>query len=127
MAKKTKKVQQKGKKTARSTSRPKSLAKADLMPIQPLGDRVLIKEIGEEKMERTTATGIIIPESAEKESGGKKGKVVAVGTGKIDDGLRIPLETSVGDTVLYQWGDKITINNEEYVIVQESQIIAILN
>jgi len=133
MAKKTKKQNKMVAKKVSSNKKvaakkTKSLSSGNkLIPIQPLGDRVLIREIGEEPMERTTATGIIIPESAEKDSGGKKGIVVAAGNGKIDDGKRIPVDLEIGATVLYQWGDKVTINNEEYTIVRESEIIAVLN
>ena len=95
-------------------------------PIIPLGDRVLIKELGEEEMFKTSALGIIIPDSG-KDEGGKRGKVIAVGEGRFDDGVRVPVTVSVDQTVLYSWGDKIKVGGEEYVIVRESEIIAILN
>lgn len=96
-------------------------------PLLPLGDRVLLQDLGEMEVERTTASGIIIPESTDKDTGGKRGKVVAVGNGRIEHGERIPLSVSVGDTVLYQWGDKIKIGSDEYIIVRESEIIALFN
>ena len=95
-------------------------------PIRPLGDRVLVKELGDAEMYKTSASGIIIPESADKDDGGKRGKVVAVGAGKTENGHRVALTVQVGDTVIYQWGDKIKIDGEEYVIVRESEIAAIL-
>lgn len=92
--------------------------------IQPLADRVVIKEDTESK-EQTTASGIIIPISAQEEKGGKRGIVVAVGTGKIEGERTIPLSVKPGDKVLFQWGDKIQVDNEEYFIVRESEILAI--
>ncbi len=93
--------------------------------VRPLGDRVLIKEDTESK-EQTTASGIIIPISAQEDKGGKRGKVVAIGTGKTEDGKIIPLTVKVGDKVLFQWGDKIQVDNEEYYIVKESEILAVI-
>lgn len=94
--------------------------------ITPLYDRVLIQELGEEEMFKTSALGIIIPDSG-KDEGGKRGKVIAVGEGRVDDGVRIPVSVEVGQTVLYSWGDKIKVGGDEFVIVRESEIIAILN
>ncbi|MDO8492752.1 MAG: co-chaperone GroES [bacterium] len=122
-----KKKQKKHLRNISKTNKSAKKTKVAKMPIMPLGDRVLITELADAEMERTTATGIIIPDSADKDSGGKRGKVVAVGSGKIDDGKRVPITVSVGNTVLYQWGDKVKINDQEFVIVRESEIIAILN
>lgn len=94
--------------------------------IQPLADRVIIKEDTESK-EQTTASGIIIPISAQEDKSGKRGRVVAVGNGRIEEGKTIALSVSVGDKVLFQWGDKIQVDNEEYYIVKESEILAIIN
>jgi chaperonin GroES len=92
--------------------------------IKPLGDKVLIKEAkaGEEK----TKSGIIIPDSVSKEKGAKRGEVVAVGEGRYDDGEIIPVKVKVGDEVLFQWGDTVEIDGEEYQIVGESNIIGII-
>lgn len=92
----------------------------------PLHDRVVIKEDTESK-EQTTASGIIIPVTAQEDKGSKRGRVVAVGNGRFDDGVHIPVSVKVGDTVLFQWGDKIKVDNEDYYIVRESEILAILN
>jgi chaperonin GroES len=92
-------------------------------PLQPLGDRVIIEEV----MDTTekTASGIYLPESAQdKET--KKGKVVAVGAGRYEDGDLIPMSVKVGDTVIYGWGDKVKLNGTEYVIVRENEITAII-
>lgn len=92
--------------------------------IKPLGDKVLIKEAkaGEEK----TKSGIIIPDSVGKDKGAKHGEVVAVGAGRYDDGEIIPVNVKVGDEVLFQWGDLVEIDGEEYQIVSESNIIGIV-
>lgn len=93
--------------------------------IKPLGGRVVIKEDKESK-EQMTASGIIIPISAQEEKGGKRGIVIVVGTGKIEDGKMIPFNVKAGDKVLFQWGDKVQIDNEEYYVVSESEILAII-
>ncbi|RKY82758.1 co-chaperone GroES [candidate division KSB1 bacterium] len=94
------------------------------MKIKPLSDRVVIKPApAEEKVQG----GIIIPDSAKEKP--QKGEVVAVGPGKSgDSGSVMPLSVKVGDTVLYgkYSGTEITIDNEEYLIVRESDILAII-
>ena len=91
--------------------------------IMPLGDRVLIKiPVQEEK----TVSGIIIPETVNAETESKRGKVVAVGEGKYEDGALVPMRVKVGDEVLFQWGDKVVIDKEEYFIVSESSISAVI-
>jgi len=94
--------------------------------IVPLGDRVLIKEFGKEQKERKTDAGIIIPESVKEDGGTKKGKVVAVGEGRYEDGKLVPMRVKKGDMVLFSWGDEIKIKGEEYQIVNESNILAII-
>lgn len=102
-----------------------SAAKIPDFKIKPLADRVLIKEDNESK-EQKTASGIIIPISAQEDKGGKRGKVVAVGAGRIEEGKVIQVSVKVGDNVLFQWGDKIKVDDEEYYIVKESEILAII-
>ena len=94
--------------------------------IKPLGDRVLIKEEMEKGAERITASGIIIPDSANGDRGAKRGTVVAVGEGKYEDGKLIPMRVVVGDAVLFQWGDTVKIADEEYHMVNESNILGII-
>jgi chaperonin GroES len=94
--------------------------------IQPLGDRVLVKPetAGDEK----TASGIIIPDTAHKEKP-ERGEVIAVGQGKRgDDNEIIPVAVKVGDTVMFsKYGfDEVKIEDEEYYILSESQILAII-
>ena len=94
--------------------------------IMPLADRVLIKEI-ETAPGGETQFGLIIPETVSDDKGAKKGKVIAVGEGRTENGKRIPMSVSVGDTVLFQWGDMVKINGEEYYIVGEGSIMAVIN
>jgi chaperonin GroES len=87
--------------------------------LKPLADRVVIKPaVAEEK----TAGGIIIPDTAKEKP--QKGKIVAVGDGKKDE----PLTVKVGDTVLYgkYAGTEITIEGEDYLIMRESDVVAII-
>lgn len=93
--------------------------------IQPLGDRVLIREF-EDGKETTTKSGIIIPVNAQEDKGSKRGEVVAVGIGKYENGKLIPITVRVGDQVLFQWGDKIRYDASEYYLVRENEILAII-
>ena len=93
--------------------------------IIPLGDRVLVKPMEKEKK---TKSGIIIPDTVDKERP-EMGKVIAVGEGKMtDEGKVIPPRVKVGQTVLFaKYGpDEIKIDDEEYLIVSESNILAII-
>jgi chaperonin GroES len=99
--------------------------------IQPLGDRVLILERTGEK-ETKTASGIIIPVGEGGDKGSKKGEVIAVGPGRYEDGKVIPVSVKVGNKVLFQWGDKlvlddaVTVKDEDYYLVRESEILAVI-
>lgn len=102
------------------------MAKTDALSIVPLADRVVIKPAskGEEKV---LASGIIIPDSGDKERPAK-GTVISVGPGKTEDGKLVPMSVKVGQTVLFsKYGyDEVKIENEEYLILSESQILAII-
>lgn len=93
--------------------------------IQPIGDKVLIKEL-EVAEGGKTAGGIIIPDTVKEDRGAKKGTVIAVGPGRFEDGRHIPMGVKAGDTVLYQWGDTVKIGETEYVVVSESNLIGII-
>lgn len=97
--------------------------------IKPLADRVVVRALTEEEAGNVSASGIIIPDSAKKEVAGE-GVVVAVGSGKWDeDGeKRIPVEVSVGDRVVYsKYGyDEVKVDEQEYYIVGEQSILAII-
>jgi len=94
--------------------------------IIPLGDRVLLK-ISEDKNGSKTASGIFIPDTVDKEKP-EQGKVIAVGEGKYVDGKLIPLNVKVGDIVVFsKYGyDEIKVGEEEFLIVKEDNILAII-
>jgi len=101
----------------------KGTAKAEILP---LGDKVLIKPLSAQEMGKKSPAGIIIPDTVDRERT-DRGKVIAVGSGKRDEnGKLVPLEVKKGDTVLFQWGDKVEIDDEEYYIVGESNVLAVL-
>ena len=94
--------------------------------IKPLGDRVLIEPLDQEK--EKTKSGIYLPETASKERP-EKGKVVAVGPGKmLDTGKLSPMNVKEGDTVLFtKYGpNEIKVEEKEYLIAREEDILAIL-
>jgi len=93
--------------------------------IRPLGDKVLLKRIEAEAM---TAGGIVLPESAKEKP--KRGRVQAVGDGKLlDTGERSALQVKKGDEVLFTSyaGTEIKVNDQEYLIMDESDILAIID
>ena len=95
--------------------------------IQPLGDRVLI-EVAKGEREGKTASGILIPDTAEKERP-EQGKIIAVGAGKRgEDGKLIPLSVKKGQTVLFsKYGpNEIKVDGKEYLIAREEDILAII-
>ena len=92
----------------------------------PLGDRVIVKPA--DTSDLRTASGFIIPDSANKEKPGQ-GTVVAVGEGRRNDrGDLMPLRVAVGDTIMFsKYGfDEVTIKDEEYYVVSEPSILAII-
>jgi chaperonin GroES len=94
------------------------------MKFKPLRDRVLVKYSSEEEK---TAGGLFIPDAAKEKP--QKGAVIAVGPGRVtDDGKRQALEVKVGDTVLFDKysGSKIKIDDEEYLIIREEDILGIV-
>ena len=95
--------------------------------ITQLGDRIVVRPSDKEG-EKKLASGIIIPETVDKERPAK-GKVVAVGPGKYEEGNRVPMQVKVGDVVLFsKYGyDEVKIEGQEYYILSESGILGILN
>jgi chaperonin GroES len=93
--------------------------------IKPLQDRVLIREDIDIK-EKKTSSGIIISVGANEDKNGKRGEVIAVGPGRIEDGKLVEMIVTVGDKVIFQWGDKVSVDGEEYFIVRESEILAVI-
>jgi chaperonin GroES len=91
------------------------------MKLKPLGDRLLVRPVEEEE---TTASGIVLPDTAKEKP--QKGKVLAVGDGKLEDGKRIPLDVTEGDEVLYSkyGGTDITVDGEDLLVLRESDVLA---
>src|SRR5436305_15291875 len=95
------------------------------MKLKPLGDRQIVKAVEEEE---TTASGIVLPDTAKEKP--QRGKVLAVGDGKVaDDGKRVPIDVSDGDEVLYSkyGGTEITIDGEDLLGLRESDMLAKVN
>jgi len=92
--------------------------------IKPLGDRVLVEPIAKEE---TTASGIVLPETAKEKP--QEGKVVAVGSGHLKDGERVPLELKEGDRVIFSKyaGTEVKIEGKEYLIMREGDVLAVLS
>lgn len=95
--------------------------------LTPLGDRIVVKPAGKEG-EKKLASGIIIPETVNKERP-TKGTVVAVGPGKYEEGKRVPPQVKVGDVVLFSaYGyDEVKIEGQEYYILAESNVLGIVH
>jgi chaperonin GroES len=94
------------------------------MDIKPLGDRVLVQALDAKEISKS---GIIIPDTAKERP--SEGRVIAVGPGKLtDDGERVKPEVKKGDTVLYgkYSGTEVTVGDKEYLILRESDILAVL-
>jgi chaperonin GroES len=90
--------------------------------LQPLADRVLVKPIEKEEM---TKSGIYLPDTAKEKP--QEGEVIAIGPGKMsEDGKRIAMDLKVGDTVIYAkyGGTEIKVDDEELIILRESDILA---
>lgn len=94
------------------------------MNVKPLADRIIIRPL---EAEEKTAGGIIIPDAAKEKP--QKGEVVAVGSGKVaDNGQKIEMSLKKGDKVLYgkYSGTEVSIDGEDYLIMKESDVLAIL-
>lgn len=93
------------------------------MKLKPLGDRVVIKQL---EAEETTKSGIVLPTQSKEKP--QQAEIIAVGPGATVDGKIVPMQVNVGDNVIYSKyaGTEIKIDNEEYIIVKESDILAIV-
>ncbi|MGJ9385842.1 co-chaperone GroES [Salipaludibacillus neizhouensis] len=92
--------------------------------LKPLGDRIVI-ELSEQ--EEKTASGIVLPDSAKEKP--QEGKVIAVGTGRVtDNGERIDLEVKTGDSIIFSKysGTEVKYEGSEYLILRESDVLAII-
>jgi len=93
------------------------------MQIKPLSDRVIVKALEEMEVKKG---GIIIPDTAKERP--MQGEVMEVGPGRVEDGKIVPMEVKKGNKVLYgkYSGTEVTVDNVEYLIMRESDILAIL-
>jgi chaperonin GroES len=92
--------------------------------IKPLEDRIVIKQV---EAEQTTASGLVIPDTAKEKP--QEGEVLAVGPGRIDDnGNRVPLDVAVGDKVIYSkyGGTEVKYAGDEYLILSARDILAVV-
>ena len=92
--------------------------------IKPLEDRIVITQL---EAETTTASGLVIPDTATEKP--QEGKVVAVGPGRVDDkGTRIPVDVVVGDTVIYSkyGGTEVKYGGDEYIILSARDVLAVV-
>jgi len=94
------------------------------MKVRPLGDKVLVKRL---EAEEKTKGGFVLPDTAKEKP--KRGKIVAVGQGKLtEEGTRTELQVKVGDEVIFTSyaGTEIKVNGEEFMIMDESDILAVV-
>ena len=93
------------------------------MKIRPLADRVVIKKV---EAEEKTASGIILPGSAKEQP--QMAQVVEVGPGGVVDGNEVKMEVEVGDKIIYSKyaGNEVKIGSEEYIILRQSDILAVI-
>ncbi len=94
------------------------------MKIRPLHDRIVVERLEEKEVKKGS---IIIPDTAKEKP--QEGKVLAVGNGKVsDDGKKIPLDVKVGDKILFgkYSGSEVKIDDKEYLIMREEDVLAIL-
>ena len=92
--------------------------------IKPLEDRIVIQQV---EAEQTTASGLVIPDTAKEKP--QEGDVVAVGPGRIDDnGNRVPLDVKVGDKVIYSkyGGTEVRVSGEDYLVLSARDVLAVV-
>lgn len=96
------------------------------MKLKPLNDHIIVKALKEDEK---TKAGIVLPETVEKEKP-EKGEVIAIGSGKLlENGQRHPLSVKVGDKIIFKKysPDEIKVDQEEYLILSEEDILAIID
>ena len=93
------------------------------MKLVPLGDRVVLKQL---EAEETTKSGIVLPGQAQEKP--QQGEVIAVGPGGVVDGKEVKMEVATGNKVIYSKyaGTEVKLDGEEYIIVKQSDILAIV-
>jgi chaperonin GroES len=100
------------------------MAKSAAAKVTPLSDRVVVKPLEETEQMRG---GLYIPDTAKEKP--QQGEVIAIGSGRTEDGKKIPMEVKVGDKVLYgkYSGTEVTIDNAQMLILREADILAIVS
>jgi chaperonin GroES len=96
---------------------------ATKVAIKPLEDRIVVQAV---EAETTTASGIVIPDTAKEKP--QEGHVLAVGPGRFEDGARVPLDVKVGDKVLYSkyGGTEVKYGGEEYLVLSARDVLAVI-
>ena len=96
---------------------------ATKVAIKPLEDRIVVQAV---EAETTTASGIVIPDTAKEKP--QEGIVLAVGPGRFEDGARVPLDVKVGDKVLYSkyGGTEVKYAGEEYLVLSARDVLAVI-
>ena len=91
--------------------------------LKPLEDRIVVSPSEEEQ---TTSSGIVIPDTAKEKP--QEGSVVAVGPGRFEDGVRVPLDVAVGDKVIYSkyGGTEVKVEGDEYLILSARDVLAVI-
>ena len=91
------------------------------MGLAPLGDRVIVRPLDAEDV---TESGLVIPDTAQEKP--QRGEIVAVGSGRVEDGQRVPLEVAAGDIVIYAkyGGTEVRVDGEDLLVLRESDILA---
>jgi chaperonin GroES len=99
-------------------------APATKVEVAPLADRVVVKALEDTEKMRG---GLFIPDTAKEKP--QQGEIIAVGPGRYEKNVRVPMEVKVGDKVLYgkYSGTEVTINNDQFLILRESDVLAIVN
>ena len=96
---------------------------ATKVAIKPLEDRIVVQAV---EAETTTASGIVIPDTAKEKP--QEGTVLAVGPGRFEDGARVPLDVKIGDKVLYSkyGGTEVKYSGEEYLVLSARDVLAVI-
>src|SRR6266511_4653968 len=102
----------------------KIVTTATKVALKPLEDRIVVQPLD---AEQTTASGLVIPDTAKEKP--QEGVVLAVGPGRFENGERLPLDVSVGDTVLYSkyGGTEVKYGGEEYLILSARDVLAVVD
>src|SRR5215210_1879343 len=97
---------------------------AAAVKVSPLADRVVVKALEETEQMRG---GLFIPDTAKEKP--QQGEIIAVGPGRYEKNVRVPMELKTGDRVLYgkYSGSEVTIDNEQYLILRESDVLAVIS